>query len=91
LTYTKNHPRSYGSKLLLTALALKEYGEEGGTILKEWLDAVPSSRAAQWSSAIFMKDGKTASGIIGHPLKQWNPLPEDAEFKLVYEVINTIK
>jgi len=91
LVYTRNHTRTYGSKLLLAALVMKEYGGDGEKILKEWLDAVPGSRAAQWSSAIFMKDGKAASSIIGHPLKQWNPLPEDAEFKLVYEVINTIK
>jgi len=93
LKYTSEHPDRYNSKLLIGAFAMMESKtrENPGGLLQKWLSVSPDDMAARWSLARFNKGAESAQKEFHKARKQWYPVTGDPDFKLVYELVNTLK
>ena len=96
--YTQKHTPGLGSPSLLLAYSLQFLGREEAAVkqLSDWLKQKPKDPIAHWASAMYANQKEAAEQALsrykastgGTP---WNPSGADAQFRLVYEVVNQIR
>ncbi len=98
LEYSDAQKPGLDSPNLLLALSLQLLGQEEDAIklLSHWIKSKPSDPIAHWAMAMYANNREQAEQALskykaptgGTP---WNPSGADAQFKLVYEIVNQIQ
>jgi len=95
--YTENHPESYDSHLLVSALALVELEFPGRaySLIEQWLQKSPLNSAAQWCRAYIHNNTAQAQTIFRQMLYKspgtWSVTPDDSYFKVILAITETIR
>ncbi len=98
IEYTRKNKPSWDSPYLLLAYSFQLLGQEDSSvkILSDWMKANPKNPVVHWASAMYSNKTDQAERALssykdsagGTP---WNPGGGDAQFRLVYEIVNQIQ